>query len=252
MRSGPANARDAMRAVRLRLSMLAVVAMATLGTGASPLRAATYAPAKTPAWLTLAAGTDARVDIAPWPVSDEPEAALTESAASISRDFTARAERPGDVLFEPIGVRVRILRVLAGGRVAYVRGRDARFRGYTLVARLVPEIPPGTALRAAGGFEGFSDFFATVETPYKAAERLPTGSALVALETGAGPYDPDTSDLVRVRVRVISGALRGRTGWVAVAYTGLPRAHLPRTAAVAERACSCRIVEFGFATEAPI
>ncbi|GAC1313034.1 MAG: hypothetical protein NVS2B3_09620 [Vulcanimicrobiaceae bacterium] len=201
--------------------------------------------AATPAWLALAPGTLARVDIAPWLVSDEPEAALTESAASLEHDFTTHGERPGDIVFEPIGVRVRVVRVLPGGRVALVRGRDARFVAYTLVARLVPEIPPGTALRAAGGFQGYSDFFASVSTPYAQARRLETGSALVALGTGAGAYDPETSDLVRVRVRVLSGALRGRTGWVAVAYTGVPSARLPATADVAERACTCRIVAFG-------
>ncbi|GAC1302142.1 MAG: hypothetical protein NVSMB19_11130 [Vulcanimicrobiaceae bacterium] len=208
--------------------------------------------AAAPAWLQLRPGALGRVDIAPWLASDEPEAALTESAASIARDFTTRGERPGDVVFEPIGVRVSVVRVLFGGRIALVRGRDAHFVAYTLVTRLIPDVPPGTELRAAGGFQGFSDFFATLATPYKDADRLPTGSALVALATGAGPYDPETSDLVRVRVRVRSGPLRGRTGWVAVAYTGLPTRHVPRTAAVAEKACACRIVEFGSASDAPI
>jgi len=206
----------------------------------------------TPAWLALAPGTLARVDIAPWLDSDEPEAALTESATSISRDFTTHAERPADVVFQPIGVRVRIARVLPGGQIAYVRGRDRAFGGYTLVSRLLPEVPPGTALHAAGGFQGYADFFPTVATPYKRALRLATRSALVAIETGAGPFDPDTADLVRVRVRVLSGDLRGRTGWVAVAYTGIPRSRLPQTAAVVERACGCRLLAFGSSLEAPI
>lgn len=238
--------------LRRLTTVLVVLTIASPIALARPARGASTRTAVTPGWMTLVAGSSARVDIAPWLVSDEPEAALTESAASIARDFTAHAERPGDVLFEPIGVRVRIVRVLAGGRVAYVRGRDATFRGYALVSRLVPEIPPGTMLRAAGGFQGFSDFFPTIATPYREALRLETGSALLALAMGAGPYDPDTADLVRVRVRVLSGGLRGRTGWVAVAYTGLPWVHPPPTAAVAERACGCRIVEFGLATESPI
>jgi len=220
--------------------------------GAALARPAAAPAAAAPGWLALRPGTLGRVDIAPWLVSDEPEAALTASAASIARDFTTHAERPGDVVFEPIGVRIRVLRVLPGGRIALVHGRDARFVAYTLIARLVPDVPAGTVLRAAGGFQGFSDFFPTLATPYKAATRLATGSALVALAMGAGPYDPDTSDLVRVRVRVLAGALRGRTGWVAVAYTGLPAARLPPSAAVAEKACACRIVEFRSSSETPM
>ena len=56
--------------------------------------------------------------------------------------------------------------------------------------------------------------------------------------------DPDSADLVRVRVRVLDGTLRGRTGWVAVAYTGIPVDRLPATAQVAEKACRCRLVQF--------
>ncbi len=238
-----------------KLPHATVAAVLAFAVGGAPARVTAARPAvarAAPGWLALRPGTGGRVDIAPWLVSDEPEAALTESAASIARDFTAHAERPGDVVFEPVGVRVRIVRVLPGARIAFVRGRDSRFVAYTLVTRLVPDVPPGTALRAAGGFQGFSDFFATLATPYKEATRLATGSALVALAMGTGPYDPDTSDLVRVRVRVLSGALRGRTGWLAVAYTGLPAGRLPRSAAVAEKACACRIVEFGSASEAPI
>ncbi len=220
---------------------VAILADATLASTARGI----VAKNATPAWLALRPGTLARVDIAPWLYSDEPEAALTESAASIARDFSKHAERPEDVVYQPIGARVSVVRVLPGGRIVRVRGRDARFEAYTLVARLVPDVPPGTPLRAAGGFQGFSDFFATAATPYKAATRLETGSALVALGMGAGPYDPDTSDLVRVHVRVVSGALRGRTGWVAVVYTGLPVARLSPSAAIAEQACTCRIVEFG-------
>lgn len=243
----PPSARTLIRAYGIAIvALAAIVAHVPIVARAAPSEPAI------PNWLALAPGTFARVDVAPWLVSDEPEAALTESAATIERDFTSSAQRPGDVVFEPIGVRVRILRVLPGGRVAFVRGRDVRFDAYTLVERLIPDVPTGTILRAAGGFQGFSDFFATVATPYKKAQRLATGSKLVALGTGAGPYDPDTSDLVRVRVRVLSGALRGRAGWVAVVYTGLPQARMPRTATVAEHACGCRIVEFGSSPEAPI
>jgi hypothetical protein len=191
----------------------------------------------------LEPGTYARVDVAPWLDSDEPEAALAASAASMERDYTSSGERPADVVFEPIGVRVRIVRALAGSAVVRVRGTDGHFDAYTRVDRLLPEVPPGTTLIAAGGFEGFADFFPRLSTRVHDAERLPTGTTLVALGLGAAPYDPDTADLVRVRVRIAAGPMRGRVGWVAAAYTGIPAARTSlRTAA--ERACGCRLVTF--------
>ncbi len=190
------------------------------------------------------AGTIARVDIAPWRVSDEPEAALTATAASMARDFTADASRPPDIVFRPIGTRVRVERVLDGGTVARVHGVNARWEAFTRVDRLVPEIPPGTTLVAAGGFEGFSDFYPALQTPEKDAERLPTRSRMIALGMDAAPYDPDSADLVRVRVRVVSGALKGREGFVAVAYTGLPATAEAMLGSQAEKTCSCRVVTF--------
>jgi hypothetical protein len=131
-----------------------------------------------------------------------------------------------------------------GGRIARVHGIGTRFEGYAPLARLVPEIPAGTALLVAGGFEGFADFYPALDTAEKHAGQIATGSRLVALEIRAAPYDPDSADLVRVRVRVLDGTLRGRTGWVAVAYTGIPVDRLPATAQVAEKACRCRLVQF--------
>ncbi len=196
-----------------------------------------------PGWLHLQPGTIARVDIAPWHVEDEPEAALTETAESMRHDFTGDASRPPDIVFEPVGVRVRVERVLPGGTVALVHGAGKRWEAYARVDRLVPEVPPGTQLVAAGGFEGFSDFYASLTTPQKKAARLATRSRMVALGTGAAAYDPDSADLVRVRVRVTSGELAGREGWVAVSYTGLP-ARAATLASQAEKTCSCRVITF--------
>lgn len=196
-----------------------------------------------PAWLVLRPGSLARVDLAPWAVSDEPEAALTLGAASSARDYTADAERPGDVAYEPIGVSVRVVRVVRAG-VALVHGRTGRWQAYTRLERLIPDVPPGTALVAAGGFGGFADFYPTLGTKQPQAERLATGSGLAVLGTDVAPYDPDSSDLVRLHVRVTSGTLRGRSGWVAASYAGLPRKRLPADASVAERACACRLVQF--------
>jgi hypothetical protein len=197
-----------------------------------------------PPWLRLQPGTFARVDIAPWRVEDEPEAALTESASSMARDFTGDATRPPDIVFKPVGVRVRIVRVERGGTIALVHGVGERWQAYSRIDRLIPEIPVGTALVAAGGFEGFSDFYASLSTPERAASRLPTRSRMVALGLGAAPYDPDSADLVRVRVRVLSGERAGSEGWVAVTYTGLPAGPGSRLGSQAEKTCSCRVITF--------
>jgi len=196
-----------------------------------------------PPWLSLVAGTTARVDIAPWLVSDEPEAALTESPQSLERNFSDDAARPGDVFYRPIGVRVRIVHLDSDGRTALVHGVGDRFEAYAPIERLVPEIPAGTILIAAGGFGGFADFYPTLRTPQNRAGRIATGSRLVALATGVAPYDPDSADLVRVRVRALDGNLRGHTGWLAIGYTGLPETQNQRSD-VAERACGCRLVHF--------
>jgi len=217
-----------------------LVAVALL-TGATRVAQA----AAVPPWLQLHAGTLARVDIAPWRVDDEPEAALTETAGSLQRDFTSDASRPPDIVFRPVGIPVRIVRVLPGGTVALVHsvGGSAAWEAYTRIDRLAPEVPRGTPLIAAGGFEGFSDFFPSLATPEHDADRLPTRSKMIALGMGAAPYDPDSSDLVRVHVRVVSGALAGRTGWVPVSYTGLP-ADAASVASQPEKTCSCRVVTF--------
>jgi hypothetical protein len=204
----------------------------------------TMAGAADPPWLLPRPGTLARVDTAPWLVSDEPEAALTESAASSARDFTASAQRPDDVRYEPIGAPVRIERILPGAQVVLVHGLEERWEAYAPFDRLVPAVPAGTALVAAGGFEGYADFYKNVDTRESGAERLATGSRLIVLGTGVAPYDPDSPGLVRLHVRITSGALRGRNGWVATGYTGLPVARLPDDAEVAERACSCRLIQF--------
>jgi len=194
--------------------------------------------------LRLAAGTAARVDIAPWPGYDEPEAALAASAASLERDFSADLARPNDVFYEPIGVRVRIVRALAGGRIALVRGMAADWVAYAPLDRLVPEVPPGTRLRVAGGFGGFADFLPALDAPQAQARELATGTGLVALGMGAATVAAGDSDLVRVEVRVLTGPERGRTGWIPAAFTGIPLARPPAQSEEAVRACLCRLVRF--------
>jgi len=219
------------------------VCMLTLAADAPPAGAARDIPA----WLTLQPGAIARVDIGLWATADEPEAALTASAASLARAASDDDTRPGDVVYEPVGVRVRVVRLLPGERVAIVRGLDRRFTAYARVERLIPQVPPGTPLVAAGGFGGFADFYPLLATPNAQAERLATGSRLVAFETSSAAFDPGSADLVRVRVRVRSGTLAGRIGWIAVAYTGLPGAAPRKRAEVAEKACGCRLVQFASA-----
>lgn len=175
---------------------------------------------------------------------DEPEAGLTASPESLDRDFTADLARPNDIVYEPVGVRVRIERVLAGGRIALVRGVGAAWHAYALVERTYPEVPPGTPLRAAGGFAGFAAFYPRLGSRQSEAGEIATGTALTALGMGAAPFDPLTSDLVRVHVVVRSGPDRGKTGWIPVGYTGIPVTAVPPEAENAAKACGCRIVRF--------
>jgi len=197
-----------------------------------------------PAWLTPAHDTKARVDVAPWVTSDEPEAALTQSIASAARDYGADAGRPADIVYQPIGVRVRIVRVLVGRSIALVRGIDVPWQAYAPLDRLVPEVPRGTKLTVAGGFGGSADFYAQLAPDGKSPLQVLTGTHVSALQTGVAPFDPGNSDLVRIHVHVLSGSLRGDTGWIAVAYTGLPLKRVARSAGITAKACSCRLVHF--------
>ncbi len=221
-----------------------VLASQTLADGATA-SAEQPGAAPGPGWLRLAAGTAARVDIAPWRAYDEPEAALAASAASVEGDFSADLARPNDVFFEPIGVRVRILRVLAGGRIALVRGLTGGWVAYAPLDRLVPEVPPGTRLRVAGGFGGFADFLPALDATGAQARELATGTELLSLGMGAATIAGGDSDLVRVEVRVLTGPQRGRTGWIPAAFTGIPLARPPAQSEEAVRACLCRLVRFG-------
>ncbi len=197
-----------------------------------------------PAWLAPRPGTAARVEIAPWLVSDEPEAALTEGPASSLRDFTADPTRPEDVVYEPIGVRVRLVRLAGNGRVALVHAVGARWQAFAPLDRLVPEIPAGAKLRVAGGFGGFAEFYPALDTPRERALQIATGSDVLALRTGVAPYDRGQPAFVRVRVRVASGDLRGRTGWIGTAYVGAAAARIPAGAPTTEKVCSCLLVQF--------
>ncbi len=201
------------------------------------------ADSTTPGWLAPRAGTIVRVDSAPWFDSDEPEAALTVSAESLRRDFSADGTRPDDVVYEPVGARARIVRVLRDG-IVLLHGTERRWTAFAPLNRLVPEVPPGTELIVAGGFGGFADFYPTLRTPEQTASRIATGSKVVALASDVAPVDPGSANRLRVHVRVLSGALRRSTGWLEVPYTGLRERTVPRDATTAERACSCRLLSF--------
>jgi len=170
---------------------------------------------------------------------------LTEGPASALRDFTADASRPEDVVYEPIGVRVRLVRLAANGRIALVHGVGARWQAFAPLDRLVPEIPAGAKLRVAGGFGGFAEFYPALNTPRDRALHIATGSDVLALQTGVAPYDYRAQpEFVRVRVRVGSGDLRGRTGWIGTAYVGAAASRIPPDAPTTEKVCSCLLVQF--------
>jgi hypothetical protein len=228
-----------------RYAALAAGCVATLCAAPPHVARAAEAPAwRTPAWLALRPGTLARVDTAPWPTFDEPEAALTHAARSLARDFSDDFARPDDIVYEPVGVRVRIVRVLPGARVALVRGLGAAWQAYAPVDRMLPEVPRGTVLRAAGGFAGSADFYPALDSPEPLPAGIATRATVVVLGMGAAPYSTQSADLVRVNVRVRSGSLRGRVGWIPVAYTGLPVTAVPAQAENAAKACVCRILRF--------
>lgn len=195
-----------------------------------------------PGWLTLAPGTIVRVDLAPWS-SAAPEAALAASVRSIEKYGGDEVAEPEDVVREPVGVRAVVARLI-GKRVALVRGLFGRWKAYARVERLIPEVPPGTLLVVAGGFEGFADIYPSLSSPAHSARHIETGTRLVAINLGVGRFDPQASALVRVGVRIVSGKARGHFGWLDVAYTGVPMPH-GRLGSSAERACTCRIVAFG-------
>lgn len=225
----------------VRVAVILCLALAAFGRPAAA--AVHHAQSAAPAWLVPRGGTLVRVDSAPWFDSDEPEAALTMSAGSLRRDFSEDGTRPGDVVYEPVGVRARIVRVLHDG-IVLLHGTDRRWSGFAPLDRLVPEVPRGTRLVVAGGFGGFADFYPTLITPEQSAARIATGTSVVALASGVAPEDPGSANRLRVQVRVDAGVLRGSTGWLEVPYTGLRQRNVARTATTAERACSCRMLSF--------
>jgi len=195
-----------------------------------------------PPWLFLRPGQTALVGAAPWPMDQQPEAALTGSAQSASVSPDDYTRRPDDALGQPIGLRV-VIEAVYLGNVARVQPVGATWDAFTRLDQLIPEVPPGTQLVVAGGFGNYADFFRDLSTPAAQAEEIPTGTSVVALGLGIAPYDPDGADYVRVKVLVQGGPMRGRSGWIAVNFTGIPD---PSGAPVSttERACRCRLLEF--------
>jgi hypothetical protein len=197
--------------------------------------------AGTPNWLVTRPGQTGLVGAAPWPMT-EPEAALTGSDRTAAIDPDDAAQRPDDAVHEPIGLRVVIDQLYSDG-VALVHPQGAEWTAFARLDQIVPEIPAGTDLVVAGGFGNAADFFAALGTPPSGVEEIPTGSQLQSLGMGIAPYNPDGTGFVRVKVYVRTGALRGRTGWIPVGFTGIPDPG-GDPANTAERACHCRVVEF--------
>ena len=195
-----------------------------------------------PAWLELRPGQTARAAEAPWPLGTKPEAGLTASEASAAAvDPDALGKRPADALGVPVGVRVTIQR-LYSDRVALVQD-GAGHAAYVRVELLVPEIPAATLLVVAGEDGDDVDFYQELGTRSKDSLDVSSGVALTALGLGVAPFEPSGSEFIRVHVKVESGELRGRTGWLAAKYVGLPGRPDP-DAPAKDRACACRVVEF--------
>jgi hypothetical protein len=225
----------------MQRSDFVLAASAALAAACAPA-GAVASPGGIPPWLAVRPGRMALVAEAPWPMGDEPEAALTGSFRSSRIAPDDQAARPKDAVGAAIGIAVAIER-LVSPEVARVRPVGEYPPAYVRLDRLVPEVPAGTRLVVAGGFGNEAAFYAKLEAPVEKAGSLATGTPLTALGMGTAPYDPDGSDFVRIRVLVRGGAFRGRHGWLPAAYAGLPRPGGP-FASTAERACRCRILEF--------
>jgi hypothetical protein len=195
-----------------------------------------------PSWLTLRPGQTALVADAAWPLGTRPEAALTGTAAGAATPTDEVVKRPVDALGAPIGIRVMIERVFPNG-VALVRPQGTNVDAYARLDTLLPEIPSGTALVAAGDDGDTVDFYAARTTPYDDSLDLASGTPLLALKVAVAPFSPGESDFVRLQVRVEAGPFRGRTGWVQANSVGLPGR--PEAGAPAkDKICGCRVVEF--------
>jgi len=223
---------------RTALRLTALVGATGLCAAPGPASAATD-----PAWLRLAPGTVALVDVAPW-TTRRLAAALTadeDSAADMAENET---QAPDDAIARPPGFAVRVQRLLDRGVVQVTGATDAGPPlAFTLAERLQPRVPAGTPLVVAGGFAGFAFLYPTLGAAQDKALQLETGTHVVAGATAVGGVRGETIDFIRVNVRIASGPLRGKTGWVAVGYTGLP--HGPGYGSTpAERGCRCRILEF--------
>ena len=192
-------------------------------------------------WLETRAGQTALVGAASWPMTD-PEAALTKTEPSAAIDPDDYSARPADAIHQPIGLRVVIRQVYLDG-VALVRPVGVDWDAYARLDQLVPEVPAATHIVVAGGFGNAADFFPHLDTPQAGAEQLPTGTRVVALGMGVAPYDPSGTGFIRVKVLVVSGPAKNRTGWIPVGFTGLADP-TGAPADTAERACRCRLLEF--------
>jgi hypothetical protein len=195
-----------------------------------------------PAWLEVRPGQMARVAEAPWFLGDKPQGALTASeasAAAIDPDNGTKA--PADALGTPVGLRVRIARLFTD-HVALVQDAQGH-SAYVRIELLVPEVPAATQLVVAGDDGDSADFYPLLTTTYKDSLDIAPGSRVTTLGMGVAPYERAGGDFVRTQVKVETGELRGKTGWIAPKYLGLPGVLGPASPET-DRACGCRPLEF--------
>jgi hypothetical protein len=216
---------------RSAITGLAFIALFNMGS--------VHAAEQRPGWMMLRPGVAALVEVAPW--RDDRHAALTTNEADYVAYSTGTDPSyiPRTALAEPIGTRV-LIESLRPHRMAAVRLRGGR-RAYTYLGRLVPVIPPHTELRVAGDSSHLALFFPTLSTKEERAMHVRSGTALVSSGMAIATYDPERTFIVRVRVSIEGGPMRGQTGWMQPGSTGIPTSS-PRDEI--EKECGCLITTF--------
>jgi hypothetical protein len=185
-----------------------------------------------PDWLILKGGAHVRIDIASWPGTAE-VAAVTRTLSG----YKHSADEAPDSLDLPIGVDATIDGIVGQAHFGdyYVKIHGANWSGFTRSDRMMPMVPVGTKLIAAGGAP---PLYPNLDADDAHSLRTESGTSfreIAPLSFASG--DPDrTTATGRYKVQVLDGEYAGRVGWVSsIGLPGLAPATFPE--------CRCVLVE---------